>query len=439
MSQQRLSALYRRVRRRPGRRSTSAPTGSLRVGTAPRHVRRRRIRQIVALAVGSLIIGEVALQVVDSSGPAGVTAAKTWVAAVGPLAVGSGRLGPTVEMIRADALHLGRTVLDNDLASLVLNTKETGAQFESLGVAAPSRTIGTLLSDVVTKRAEGARLLAAGIDLALGSGTALAATNELSNAGELMIAADLDYQRIVLLVPVKGGADTLPSSRWITNIGEWTVPSLSAWVSELQGATALRTHHSISLVAVSIEPPVLRFNGLPTTTTTTTSTTTTTTTSTTTTAVGASGQSGASSTSTSSTTSSTVPVTTTTVPPTTTTLQVPPPGATAILAPTPSISIVVVVSNSGNVTENKLRLTASLTPHPAATHGGHASQPSPGGTRSTAIVIGTLQPGGSRYVILPALRVVAGETYDLTVTASAVGTGGATDVVSDSFVVMITG
>jgi hypothetical protein len=388
---------------------------------------------LAGLVVASLIIGEVALQVVDSSGPAGVTAANTWVASVGPLAVSSGSLGATVQSIRTDSLRLGRRVLNNDLASLVLATQSTITQYGNIGLSPPSDQAGTLMNDVVTERAGAARLLASGIDLALGSGTATAATDDLLKASQMMILADLDYLRLVEVIPAKEGASTMPSSKWITDASVWSASSVGSWVAALQGSPALRTRHAISLVAVSIEPPVLRVTGLPTTTTSTSTTST----STTSTSVASSGQSGASSTS-SSTTTSTAP-TTTTVPPTTTTLQTLPSGAVSVLAPTASIRVVAVVTNSGNVVERRVNITATLTLQLGRPHGSHSGKLATGGARSTKHHIGVLAPGSSRYVLMRPLRVLSGATYELTVTASAVGANGTADVASDSFVVTISG
>jgi hypothetical protein len=440
MSPRRLSTFYRRARHRSGRWSPGS-TPTLRVAASPRHSRRRRIGFLAGAAVASLIVAEVALQVVDSSGPANVAAGKSWVAAVGPLAASSASLGATVQEIRIDALHLGRQVLDNDISSLVLATEESDVQFTGLGLAAPSQEAGVQMGAMVSARSQGARLLASGIDLALGSGTSSAATNELFSAGEMMAQSDVDYERSLAAVPAPDGSSALPASQWIADSGEWTTASLQTWVSQLQAAPALRTRHAISLVAVSIDPPVLRFIGLPpTTSTTSTTSTTTTTTSTTstTTTLGPTGQTGSTTSSTAPPTTTTVPPTTTTVPPTTTTLQVPPPGAIALLGPTTSIDVVAVISNSGNVTETNVSLTASLTLRPTGSHQqpGHSIGAN---THSTRALVGTLPPGASRYLLAPALAVVAGATYQLTVTASAIERGGITDVASETFVVTISG
>jgi hypothetical protein len=396
---------------------------------------------IGAVAIGALVIGEVAADVADANARAARVASQTYVAALIPISDESTGQASTLHLIRGKATDLGRTGLEAALGRLVAGAADVRSQLSTIGIGAPSRRSGALINAVLSARAEGARLLAGAIALAVGPsssgaaagggngsapGTAASDNSAQGRAASLIVsagtkfqAADLAYRNFAASLPHSSRPGRLPPSVWILHPAAWSAAAAAAWVAELAGATGLQVRQNLVIVAVTVVPPVVRVTGLPTTTTTSTTTTlpgstttsttstTSTTTSTTTSIPGAPPSSTTTSTSTTSTTSTST---------TTTTLQLPPPESTSILPPTRHLAAVVVVANAGNVTESRVWATASLQPQPPSFPHGVVVPPS----RFSAHRIGRLGPGASVYLTLPMLAVTPGGTYTLTVT---VGTG----------------
>lgn len=77
--------------------------------------------------------------------------------------------------------------------------------------------------------------------------------------------------------------------------------------------------------------------------------------------------------------------------------------------------MVIVAANAGNVTESSVFASASVAA--LVSSGAHRA---PGTVRSSAIRIGSLEPGASIEVTLPTLVVAPGTGYRLT---ASVGTG----------------
>jgi hypothetical protein len=384
-----------------------------------------------------VVVVELIVQVVDSSSTADEIAASTWVAGIGPIVGDSTDLAPVVSTVRADGATVSRVALERDLGRIVAGSQRVVDELRALGLGPPNDAMGELFEDVVEERAKAAMLLTGGVELAIGSGSEQTATNELVQAAQLMTLSDVDYARLVSLIPASEGSASLPSSRWVVDYAPWSVTALTSWVSTLRATTSLQLDQALSLVAVSLQPPVLRVTGLPPTTTTsstTSSTTTTTTTTTSTTTSTLPGQTGATTTSSSTSTTSTS-TTTTTVPPTTTTLQTLPSGAVSVVPPTTTLSVIVVLANSGNVPLASVVVTATLAPDVSDT----ASIASGSGSRTTRSVLRGLGSGRSSYLVLPTLAVTDGASYRLTVTASAAGVGGASVTAGESFVVTVAG
>jgi hypothetical protein len=397
---------------------------------AQRRLPRHAGRMFLGAFLFVLIAIEVTIQVVHSEGPAGRMSAKTWSIGVGPIVSQSTALGATVDRIRADATSLGRVALQSDLAGVVAGTRSSITELDTLGVSPPSAGAAFLLTTVLAERAQASNLLTGGIALAVGKGSQATAAADLAQAGAELILADDEYARFVLDVPVSDGRGSLGASQWITDPGLWDVTILTQWVAALRAAPALATNQALSLVVVSVEPPAVRYTGLPTTTTTTTTTTTSTTTTTTTTTT-VPGQT------TASTTPPTLPTiptaTTTTVPPTTTTLETLPPGAVSVLPPTASVSVVVVVADSGDGSQRDVVVTATLALRQVSSKGAVTTTPA-GAVKG---LVGTLAPGGARYLVLPPLKVQDGDTYILTVSVQGNVSPGAAGPPTDTFVLSI--
>jgi len=415
--------------------ASSAMTAGWRRGTLPsaRRSTRRVAIVIVGVVVFAIIIAEVAADVVNSGGLAGRVGAQTYVAEVIPVIEESTMLASTMHLVRSGTASLDRARLEADLARLVAGTSENLAELGTLGVPAPTPRSEQLLEATLAARADAARTLTGAVALAIGptafspssgrssgggSGGSTLPTSVVQararaatliiQAGKELVISDRDYRSFVSSLPRSSARSRLPASKWVTHPMSWRNASVTSWVAQLSAGRELQIREDLSIVAVTVQPPVVRITGLPTTTTTfatTTSTSTSTSTTALTTIPGTATSSTTTSTSTSTSTSST-----------TTTLQLPPPGSTSVLPPTHRISVVLVVANAGNVQISGIWAAASVVPEPSAGRRSSSSAQ----TRSTAVRIGRLAPGASVEVTLSPLAVVAGDAYELW---ASVGTG----------------
>ena len=258
----------------------------------PRHAKRRLVIGVAVVAVLALVVGEVIADVVASRARVSKVSAATYVAAVLPIVDESNSLATTMHTVRQDARGLGRAELESTLGRLVADAVDLTSQLSTLGLSPPDGRSGALLSRALADRASASRVLTGGIALAIGpqsgpravdSGVARArAASLIGAAGAQFLASDRYYGEFTRSLPAGSGAARLPISVWVTTPAAWAPGALSAWVAELGSATKLALRRRLLIVAVTVEPPVVRVTGLPTTTTTSTTTTTTTTSTTTT-------------------------------------------------------------------------------------------------------------------------------------------------------------
>ena len=359
---------------------------------------------IVACVLVGIAVGEVAADVVSSATPASLLEERSYVAAVVPVVDESTALEPWLRIVRDRPRSLGREGLFGALARLESGSGAVLQQLDELGIPAPNARSGSLLWRAMSDRVSASRALATGVTAAVsGSSSATAA---LDRAAREIVSSDRVYRAFVRAIPRRAKRRTavLPQSTWAST-ANWSPASLSSYAVFLSRAPSLAVREGLSILAFTVEPPVLRIT--PTTTTTTTTSTSTTTTSTTTLP--------RASTSSSSTTSSTTTTSTTT---TTTTLQVPPADSTSWLAPTSKLTVVVVVGNTGDAPAGTVTVTASLRllSHRAPSKNKHARPPL--GFQSVKKVLSGLAPGASRDLSLPRLSVVPGTLYRLTVKVS---------------------
>ena len=369
---------------------------------------------VVVLVVLAVIIAEVAADVVDAGRRAAGVTAQTYVAEVIPVIDESTVLASTMRLVRKDATSFNRRVLEQALGGLVAGTSDNLRQLQTLGVPAPTARAQQLLEATLTERADGARMLTGGIALATGPSAVAArskATTLIVGAGKVLMLSDRDYRSFVLSLPPISRSGRLPASTWVGDPPSWSTGRVTSWVSLLSSRPRLQIRQRLTIVAVTVEPPVVRITGLPTTTTSTTSTSTSTTTST--------------STSTSTTTSTTIPgattsssstSTSTSTTTTTTTMQLPPAASTSVLPPTSRVSIVMVIANGGNVPISGIWASGSVV---GETPTGRHPKPTPP-THTSSVRIGLLAPGASVEVTLPPLSVEGGASYTLW---ASVGTG----------------
>jgi hypothetical protein len=345
--------------------------------------RRKSLGWIALGAALAIVIGEVAADVVNSSGPAALMEARTFATAVVPLVDESNGLVTWMTDIRRDPLKLGRLGIESALGRLVGGCVNVQQELAALGIPAPNDRAGQLISEAFTLRTAAARSITGGVALATGPGKdAAGAQSRFAQAATAIANADLDYRRYVASLPTKVRTSVpMPASDWAAAIS-WDGSASSTYAALLAASPSLQLQHNLVIVAVAVEPPPLLITGLPTTTTSTTTTTssttsttsTTTTTTTTTTIVGAT----TSSTLVPPTTVATTTTTSTTTTTTTTTLQIPPPGSVSHLAPTSSIRVSVVVANAGNAPQSGIVVSGTLTAIRTP-----PAQPGSGGTSTT--------------------------------------------------------
>ncbi len=385
--------------------------------------KRRTIALVVVLAVLALVVAEVAADVVNADRRAAAVTSSTFVVEVVPVIDESNMLASIMHLVHNGATSLNRKALELTLGRLVTGTADNLDQLGTLGIPAPTARSQQLLEAALASRSSGARLLTGGISVATGPmaassgavGTSLdsstsraraRATSLVVRAGRELIRSDQEYRAFVRSLPRGSGRERLPTSVWVTFPASWSKTAASAWVTRLASAQRLQVRQDLVIVAVSLQPPVVRITGLPTTTTTSTTSTSATTSTTTSTTIPAS----TSSSTTTSTTTTTIPTIATT-----TTVQLPPSGSTSVLPPTNRISVLLVVANAGNVSLSRVWASASLVPEP----NGEAAKRSPPAS-SASLRIGRLPPGASVEVTLPPLVVESGSSYVLW---ASVGTG----------------
>lgn len=345
---------------------------------------------------------------VSSSGAAATRSTRSWIAAVAPLVDQSSALSATLSEVR-NGTSLHRTQLDALLGELQGSTQQLQRDYRALELAPPTPASGAALGAVFADRARAATQLTGAIALATGNAAAAqSAEAALARVASEVRAGDAAYQRFLRELP-RHGARRLGSSVWLRSPSAWSPPALSVWVSVLNRAQALAGRRQLSLLAVSLQPRVLKIDGLPTTTvappTTTTSTTTTTTLPTS--AVPLTGT---------ATTLGHRPrrrrhhhgATTTTAPVvTTTTLQIPPAGSVSLVQATSRLTVTVVVASAGNLPVDGGLVQATLVPT-----GKVAASP-----EHALRHLGPLAPGDARYLTLGPLAVRSGASYRLQVTA----------------------
>lgn len=372
---------------------------------SPRRSYKRLVIVALAAVILAVVIAQVAYDVVTSGRTVSRVAAQSYVAEVIPLVDQSTTLASTMHTLRSPDAPSNRLSLERALGDLVTGTVQDLGQLQNMGILPPNPSSGRLLQAALAARARGCADLAGAVELAIGPGPAASsrAVPLVVRAGAELMAGDRDYRLFVRALPDDSGPQRLPASNWVTDAASWSQAASATWVARLSSVPALQVHRSLVIIAVTVEPPVVRITGLPPTTTTLPPTTTTTSTTTTTTTTPGRG----------TTTTSTSTSTTTSTTTTTTTMQLPPAGSTSVLPPTSRLSVMLVAANAGNAAIADVWASAATVPQPT----GAGAE---GATSFRSVPVGTLQPGGSMVVTLPGLDVRSGDTYELWV---AVGTG----------------
>jgi hypothetical protein len=385
------------------------------IGPKPRRTRAQMIAAVVAALVVVLVIAEVITDAVNDSPQVGQRALASWVAGVEPLLSASSAMGEAVHSVDSASASTTRATLDATLSTLTSVTAANQAEFEDLGIQAPSTRDAALVQRVLSSR------VAAVMDLERSVALATTPSAAAGSAALSCVAAERAIQAADSAIGTLDGAfQTIRGvshqrfRKWSTYAATLGSGGCSSLVHTLRVNPALVLRSALKLLAISVLPSPVQINGVPnpTTTTTTTSTTlplhATTTTTSTTFATGF-----GTTTSTSSTT------TTTTIAATTTTLQIPPQSARSVLPPTKAVTADVVVADAGNAAVRGVTVTVEV-----RSTGGEALA-----ERTNSVA--QIAAGGSAYLTIgpvPLGKVVG--TFVLQVEASASGVASSRQVIT---------
>ncbi len=268
--------------------------------------------------------------------------------------------GRELTSLLKNAPGFSRSALQQTLSILTRSTESSASQASIAASPPPSGSVGSTFSAIVRDRAQATLLIQQSITGLLGltgipqTGSAHAlltsaqATDQLSQAGALLMAADvadLPLHKTLLSAP---GHAVMHQSPFVTDSGLLTRSAMAQLVSLLETSASLTASHQLSLLSASLAP-----SPLPT-----------------------------------SSASNTI-----------------------TMPPTSSLVVTVVIKNLGNVGENPVAVQATITPGqggvPSIARG--TTSVSAGGTVSLQLPQLTLVPG-STVTLSVALSPAPGQT-----------------------------
>lgn len=299
-----------------------------------------------------LLVAEVIYDTEKQAPAVGARQHASWVAGVEPLLARSSTVSSVIAGVEQNpsAQTLATTTSSISAIEEVLSSAQ--ASLRTLDLPAPSATASSSMTGLLAARV-----------------AAVAAFRQMLSAAALhqlgpAIDACLELQSVVKVGDATlsdlTGELRMSKSRLFQSFRRWgsvlprlASPGCGSLVAALSANMSLTAHFALRFAAISVVPSAVQINGVPNPTTTTTTTlpkkSSSTTTSTTTVT-----KSATTTTTTSTTTSTTLPAVTTT------TLQIPPLTSSSVLPPTGTITVQVVVENSGNQPLNDVRVTVQL-------------------------------------------------------------------------------
>jgi hypothetical protein len=324
------------------------------IGPKPRRTRAQMIAVAVAVLVVVVLIAEVISDAVNDSPQVGQRALASWVAGLQPLLSASSAMGEAVHSIEAADASTTRAALDATLATLAGITASNLADYEDLGIQAPSARDSALVSNVLNSRATAVADLERSVTLATTPAAVFAAAESSCVAAERAVrAGDGAIGTLDRVFRSIRGVSHQQFRKWSTYAATLGSAGCTNLVHTLRANHALVLRSALKLVAISVLPSPVQINGVPNPTTTTTTSTPLPLHSTTTTSTTFPAGSG-----TTTTTSSTT--TTTTIAATTTTLQIPPQSARSVLPPTSAVTADVLVADTGNAPVRGVTVTVEV-------------------------------------------------------------------------------
>lgn len=297
---------------------------------------------MLVAVVLALLLGGI-LDVGRASAPYDRNVNRSYVAQASELALQSNATGAELRSLMASMTTLDRDGLGHQLETLAATSAQVAD--EAAALTPPDPTVDGF-DQVMEDRARAVGEVQGAVDGVLGLrggaiGTSLAA-ERITGAGSLLRQADRSYAQVRRQFLVAPGNARLPRSRWVVDPDGWSATPVLDLVQALTLTPSLATVHRVVVVpgTVHIVPAA-----------------------------------------------------------------VPPvhPGGPSVVLPTESLQVSAVVANRGNVAEQGVRATASVTPQGT-------------GRADLSSVTLTIGAGGSVDVTFPRLAVGPGDTYTLAVT-----------------------
>ncbi len=222
---------------------------------APRR-RRRRSRWVLVGVILSLVALLVNAGVASrSDDPAKRLAELAYVDQVHPHVEASNLRGAEVNQVREDATELGRDGIRRKLERV---RRGTATDLRAMRAIEPPPDLVAshhLLVSTMVLRARATSNIASALSAVLGTIRPEGAVDELTKAGEELIAADHTYRVFVELVVVEGTrGPLLPESTWISDRAAWERPAVSAFVSALRASAMPTPVHDLSLLTFTTDP-----------------------------------------------------------------------------------------------------------------------------------------------------------------------------------------
>ncbi|MHB8439264.1 MAG: hypothetical protein ACYDD4_08900 [Acidimicrobiales bacterium] len=333
-------------------------------GLSRRRRRRRALRQKAPLLIPAVVVTMVLLvvaagasQVGRESHGANSTLDRGWAALGAVVGDESSATGAALDALLSAAAGQARVELFSSLDTLAAAADRQAAELADDSPPPPPGGVAAPCAAALTGRAGAVSTIRSAIEGVLGgpdgsaSVGAATATAELSQAASAVSAADAEWATCRKVLRASAGRAQLPSSAWVTGASQWRSGALTALVSHLIRSPALAVHRGLALSAAGLVPTAL------------------------------SGSAG--------------------------------PPVVANLGPTTSLTVHVVVFDTGDVEEPGVTVTLELRP----------LQPSSGAAAgsSSTVVAPSLAPG--RAVALPfgPLPVAPGGSYVLSIVAAGPG------------------
>jgi len=306
---------------------------------------------VVAIGVTLLVLLVDASIKSRSPGPVKTLSSQAWVDQAQPILGETISQGDEINQLLTEPVATSARTILPELQGVVANATQTVASAQALKPPATIEGPSGLLIICLETRLEGAQTLSAAMSAALTTTGGNNALTQIQKATTEFQVADQAYSLFLQHMPPVGVQ--LPTSVWLSNPGVYATAPLSLYLDALRNARSPLPVHQLQVEAIATLPPAVSVEG-----------------------------SGA--------------------------------NQVEILPQAATINVSATVGNLGNLTENEVRVTASLDPSVTGYLG------------SQSVLISSLAQGQSYDAAVPQLEAPQGVKVTLTVTVSPAA--GQTDV-----------